>query len=328
MENKAHALAAGIFLLAMTALLVLLVSWLSSSSAAQNSYQISTRESISGLQPQAPVRLRGVAVGKVAAIGFDAAAPGNVLIALEIDPAAPITQDTFAMLGLQGVTGLAYVQLDDKLAAGGQSAPRLVPNNAAPPRIPMQPSLLDKLAARSEVILLQTEQVTQRLNQLLAEPNQQRLASALDNVGQAAVSVSQMSTQFAAIMNAQLGPDRMNLPAFVSNADAAVVSLKATSGLAQTALAELGETARRLNAKDGALERLTDGTQALSQAAQAFNATTLPRLNRVTDDASRAVRQLSRTVNGINDNPQSLIFGSGEVNPGPGEPGFTPPKAP
>ena len=48
---------------------------------------------------------------------------------------------------------------------------------------------------------------------------------------------------------------------------------------------------------------------------------------RVTEDASRAARQLSRTVNGINDNPQSLVFGSGAVQPGPGEPGFAAPGA-
>ena len=51
----------------------------------------------------------------------------------------------------------------------------------------------------------------------------------------------------------------------------------------------------------------------------------LPRLNKATDDTSRAVRQLSRTVNAINDNPQSLIFGTGRIAPGPGEEGFTPP---
>jgi phospholipid/cholesterol/gamma-HCH transport system substrate-binding protein len=49
----------------------------------------------------------------------------------------------------------------------------------------------------------------------------------------------------------------------------------------------------------------------------------LPRINRVTEETSRAVRQLGRAVNNVNDNPQSLIFGSGSVAPGPGEPGFS-----
>ncbi len=73
------------------------------------------------------------------------------------------------------------------------------------------------------------------------------------------------------------------------------------------------------------MDRLAEGTEALSHAADSFNSATLPRINRVTEETSRAVRQLGRTANTINDNPQSLIFGSGAVVPGPGEPGFTAP---
>ncbi len=94
-----------------------------------------------------------------------------------------------------------------------------------------------------------------------------------------------------------------------------------------TSTAEIGNTARRLNAKDGPVDRLAEGAEGLAHAADSFNAATLPRINRVTEDTSRAVRQLGRAVNGINDNPQSLIFGSGPTQPGPGESGFTPPGA-
>lgn len=75
------------------------------------------------------------------------------------------------------------------------------------------------------------------------------------------------------------------------------------------------------------MDRLAEGTQALSHAADSFNQATLPRINRVTEETSRAVRQLGRTATTITDNPQSLIFGTGAVSPGPGEPGFAPPGA-
>jgi phospholipid/cholesterol/gamma-HCH transport system substrate-binding protein len=146
-------------------------------------------------------------------------------------------------------------------------------------------------------------------------------------VGQAAASVSALSTNISTVLNAQLGPEKVNIPAFVKNTDATMTSLRATSDSGRQAINELGKTAKRLNEKDGPIDRLAEGTEALSHAADSFNAATLPRINRVSEDASRAVRQLSRTVNGINDNPQSLIFGSGAPVPGPGEPGFTPPGA-
>jgi len=65
----------------------------------------------------------------------------------------------------------------------------------------------------------------------------------------------------------------------------------------------------------------------LSHAADSFNEATLPRSNRVTEETSRAVRRLGRTASAIGDNPQSLIYGSGPVAPGPGETGFAAPGA-
>jgi phospholipid/cholesterol/gamma-HCH transport system substrate-binding protein len=318
MENKAR-----IFVAVLSVLLLALASWLTRDTGKRDIYEISTREAVTGLQPQAPVRYRGVDVGKVDTIGFDTRTPGNVLMRLEVDSAAPITSETFATLGFQGVTGLSFVQLDDS----GKPAPRLAPNAADPPRIPLRPGLLAKLQDKGEKILDQVEQVSIKLNQVLADPNQKRLAAALENVGEAAASVSKLSTSMTAILNAQLGPDKVNIPAFVKNADATLTSVRGTSDEAKAAIAEIGTTARRLNAKDGPVDRLAEGAEGLAHAADSFNAATLPRVNRVTEETSRAVRQLSRTVNGINDNPQSLIFGAGPAQPGPGEAGFTPPGA-
>jgi phospholipid/cholesterol/gamma-HCH transport system substrate-binding protein len=320
MENRAHAMAAGIFVTVLTVLLVVLAAWLSRDTGERDIYEISTRETVTGLQAQAPVRYRGVDVGKVATIGFDPKATGHVLLRLEVDAGAPITADTFATLGFQGVTGLAFVQLDDT----GKPAPRLAPNDEVPPRIPLQPGLLSKLTTKGEVILDQVEQVTVRMNELLGPPNQQKVGVMLENLGQAAASVSSASDNLTRVLNAQLGPDRVSIPALVKNVNATVVSLQGTARSATVAINEVGQTARSLNAKDGPIQRLAEGSAALSHAAEAFNASTLPRLNRATEDTSRAVRQLGRTVNNINDNPQSLIFGTGAVDPGPGEPGFAP----
>ena len=88
------------------------------------------------------MRFKGVNVGKVTAIGFDPLSPDNVLIQIEIDEQAPITQSTFGTLGFQGVTGLAFVQLDD----AGESTVALLPGAASPAHIPMR-GTLDQLAS-------------------------------------------------------------------------------------------------------------------------------------------------------------------------------------
>lgn len=43
-------------------------------------------------------------------IEFDPARDGTVLIIIAVNAEAPITQTTYAMLGYQGVTGLAHIQ--------------------------------------------------------------------------------------------------------------------------------------------------------------------------------------------------------------------------
>jgi phospholipid/cholesterol/gamma-HCH transport system substrate-binding protein len=320
MENKAHALAAGAFVLIVTALLALLAVWLTRDNTQRDLYEMSTSETISGLQPQAPVRFRGVPVGKVELIGFDEKVKGNVLVRVSIDRTAPVTKSAYATVASQGVTGLGFIQLDDE----GESGERLVPNDDDPPRIPLKPGGIDKLLKQSEVIFNQVEQASTKLNQLLGEDTQKRVATALDSVDKAATGVNQLTTSMSTVLNAQLGPDRVNFPAFVKNADATVMSLRRTSEQASASVAEIGTAARRLNEKGGAIDKITEGGAALSAGVQTFSAATLPKVGEVADETARTMRQLRRTVNAVDDNPQSLIFGNGPVVPGPGEEGFSP----
>ena len=323
MENKAHALVAGLFVVALTAMLLGLAAWLTRESGQRDRYQISTRESITGLQEQAPVRYRGVDVGKVTHIGFDPnpKAQGSVLVDLEVSDEAPVSTETFATLAFQGVTGLAFVQLDDD----GKAAPALTPDDQRPPRIPLKPGLLGNLMSQGTAILEKVDRVAQRVDQVLGEDNQQRLALAMDNIGRAADGVGKLAVRLDGTVQQRLDPALASVPVLAADASRALRSVERAAEKVDRASDRYEELAARLVAKDGPIDRLAEGTTALSHAADAFNASTLPRINRVTEDTSRAVRQLGRTANAINDNPQSLLFGSGPAQPGPGEPGFVAP---
>lgn len=344
MENKAHALAAGLFVLLVSALLVALAAWLTRDTAVRRVYEISSAEAVNGLQPQAPVRYRGVAVGKVSAIGFDPRTTGNVLVTIALDDAAPVTRSTYASLGFQGVTGLAFVQLDDS----GESRVALEAlTDGAPSRIPMRASLLSKLSDQGVAILTRVEETSMRVNQLLAPANQADLMATINGFGKAAQSVQELSARvqklsgtMEGILNAQLGPDRVSIPQFVQDATGTIKSLQKTSEGVDQTVAEFGRTAvefrktaaeitrltERLNAQGGVVDKLTEGAGAMVHAGNAFNAGTLPRLNRTSEEAARTARQVSRAVNAVGDNPQSLLFGNGVIPPGPGEPGFSFPK--
>lgn len=304
MENKAHALIAGVFVVVVTALLALLALWLTRDNVQRHLYEMSTSQTISGLQPQAAVRFRGVPVGKVESIGFDEKVKGNVLIVVSIDRAAPVTASTFAAVASQGVTGLGFIQLDDN----GESTQRLTPNDDDPPRIPLQPSTLDKLLKQSQTIFVQAEQATARLNQVLSDENQKAVNVAVTQLAEAAGSINRVAKG--------LEPTVAALPALTRDSGATLLAVKNAS-------TQVAATAERLNAKGGALDKLTQGGTALAAGIETFSAATLPKLSEVADETARTMRQLRRTVSAVDDNPQSLIFGNGPRQPGPGEPGFS-----
>jgi len=316
MENKSHALAAGIFVVLLSALVLGLAAWLTRTTGVRDLYEISTRETVTGLQEQAPVRFRGIDVGKVKKIRFDPKVPGNVLVQMEVDRDTPLTRDSFATLSYQGVTGLAFIQLSDH----GKPAPRLVPNDEVPPRLPLEPGLLAQLEEKGQVILDRVGEVAQRVNTLLGDPNQQRIATALENISDASKATRQLVTNVDTTVKNKLDPALDQITVTVRGAQRTVDQIGATAS-------EFRTTAQRLNAPGGPLERVTEGTDALAQTMDTFSAGTLPRLNRVADETTRTVRTLNRAVNDLTQNPQELIYGQGAPQPGPGEPGFRSPEA-
>ncbi|CAM3477646.1 MlaD family protein [Polaromonas hydrogenivorans] len=304
MENKAHALIAGAFVVVVAALLALLGVWLTRDNTQRDLYEMSTAETISGLQPQAVVRFRGVPVGKVERIGFDDKVKGNVLIRVSIDRAAPMMQSTFATVASQGVTGLGFIQLDDN----GESTQRLVPNDDDPPRIPLKPGTLDKLLKQSDAIFTQAEQAATRINQLLSRQNEEAINTAITQLAEAASSINRLAKG--------LEPTVATLPALSRDSSATMKALKSASD-------QVAATAGRLNEQGGPLDKLRDGGTALAAGVETFSAATLPKLGEVADETARTMRQLRRTVNAVDDNPQALIFGNGPAVPGPGEAGFS-----
>jgi len=321
MENKSHALAAGLFVLVVAAMLAGLAIWLTRDNANYEQYELSTKDGVSGLQPQATVRYKGVAVGKVTRIGFDPQVNGNVLIRIAVNEQAPISPTTFAVLGYQGVTGLAHVQLDDEQ----QPYPELPPGPSGLPRLPLKPSPFGKLAEQAPAILTQVEEATRRINQLLGDTNQQLLTQTLGNISSAAAGVNTLTQKLDATVTQRLDPALASIPPLAGEARKTLQALQQAGNSVTTLASDFSKTTQRITAEGGAIDQITLGTQALARAADQFGTTTLPRVNRAADDTSLAARRLSRAVGGITDNPQLFIYGSGRIPPGPGETGFAAP---
>ncbi|MBB3225217.1 MlaD family protein [Pseudoduganella umbonata] len=310
MENRSHAFMTGIFTLALLTAAVLFGIWFNRDRVEYDPYLLATTLAVPGLNPQAAVRYRGLEVGKVDAIDFDPKMAGQILIHLAIDPATPITQTTYATLGYQGVTGIAYIQLDDR-SVGSQ---RLATTEENPARIPLQPGLLDQLEKRGTAILAQAEQVTVKLNDLLSDDNRKTILAAFSDVSETVNRYKELP--------GQLGPTIEKLPALAAKAETAIDSVNT---LAQDVTA----LSQSLHGPEGTLTRIGDsvdravvGVEAVTTGAQLE---TLPSITALTDETRSSMRSVRRTMNTLNDRPQSILFGAPEVAPGPGEPGFTAP---
>ncbi|MGD9774612.1 MlaD family protein [Diaphorobacter sp.] len=323
MENKSHALAAGIFVIIVSALLAGLGLWLTRDQTAYRLYELSSKDSVSGLQPQAVVRYKGVAVGKVASIGFDPQVTGNVLIRVAVNTDAPVSPTTFATLGYQGVTGLAHIQLDDAQSP----LPALAPGASGLPRLPLHSSSISQIAEQGPLILAQVQEATQRINTLLGDENQQQFGAALRQLGQAAGSIDQLARRLDATVTTRLDPALTGVPALTQEAQQTLAALRQAGASAAGAADEVRQAMHTLNAEDGPIADIAAGAKSLAVVADRFGRVTLPRLNEAANETARTARRLGRTAAGINDNPQALIYGPGRAAAGPGEPGFAAPTA-
>ncbi|MCA1248818.1 MlaD family protein [Massilia sp. MS-15] len=313
MENRSYALMTGVFTIALVIAAVLAGLWFNRDRTELVPYEIVTTQSIPGLNPQATVRYRGLEVGRVDEIVFDPRVTGQILIRLSVDKDSPITTTTFASLGYQGVTGIAFIQLDDDRTG----SPRLAQREDRPARIPLRPGLLDQLEKRGLAILEKTEQITDSLSKMVAPENQRTIIGAFDSIGKAADA-------YAAIPQ-KLEPTFARLPALTAKLDRSLDSFDAAASSVDATADSYKALSTRLQGPDGPLERLNGAIGSLQSATSELELETLPHVVEMTDEARGALRAVKRTATSLSDRPQSILFGAPSARPGPGEPGFVPP---
>ena len=304
MENKSHAFIAGLFVIVLALAGTAALFWFGGKKELTRDYVVVTKQNVTGLNPQAQVRYRGIRVGKVSDIRLDPDDVRNILITIVVAEEVPVTRGTTAKLGFQGSTGLAHILLEE---TGKDTT--LLEDDDPPPRIAMVPSLIDELGDSGADALRQARQFLTNASEVLNPANRAKFSALLAN---------------AEGFSGQIKPTLDNLNATLVQVrallnDENLKKLAATAEQAGPLLAETRELVKHLAVTS---EKL-DG--AIGDASGNGAASLMPRLHQLSTDVSVTSKQLSRVLRLIEDTPQALVFGAPPLPPGPGEPGFVVP---
>jgi phospholipid/cholesterol/gamma-HCH transport system substrate-binding protein len=194
METRASYVVVGTFVLALIAAAFGVVLFLTRTSFEDTPkiYLSYFTGSVTGLQVGSPVRYRGVPVGSVNDIRIDPTDVERVRVIMEIVQGTPIKTDTKSTLGLQGITGVAYIEL-----TGGtrESAPLTAPDGGKIPEIPSKDSGIQKVLATAPELLERAVAITERLALILDDRNVKSISDTLENVSKLTGTLASSSGQ-------------------------------------------------------------------------------------------------------------------------------------
>ncbi|MBI3529447.1 MAG: MCE family protein [Betaproteobacteria bacterium] len=309
MESRAYALLTGLFTILLGLALAATFVWFRGDTKSYSNYLVVSKFPVNGLNRQAAVRFRGVEIGKVDDISLDSQDSKNILIRVGLDDSVPITRGTFAQLGYQGLTGIAYIVLDDD---GSNPAPMQYPVGGLA-RIEVRGNVFDDLAQSSKALLQQAADLLDRLNKIASDSNQSRIENTLANFEKASAQLEPALRAIPEVTERAkkfLGEDnQQSLRRSLANIEQATNSVVPAVEDSRKVLANM----RQLSDK---LDKL--GTEISSEITDS----TLPKVNQLVEQLGQDTQDFHRLMLQIEREPQSLVFGLQRPQPGPGEPGF------
>ncbi len=309
MESRSYALLTGLFTILLGIALAATFIWFRGDIKSYSNYLVVSKFPVNGLNRQATVRFRGVEIGKVDDISIDPKDSKIILIRVLLDDSVPITRGTFAQIGYQGLTGIAYVVLDDD---GSNPAPIQFPAGGLA-RIEVRGNVFDDLAQSSKALLQQASELLDRLNKIASETNQSRIDNTLANFEKA---------------SAQLEPALRAIPEVTERAkkfldednQASLRRSLANIEQATSSVTPVVEDSRKVLAN---MRQLSDKLDKLgTEISSEITDSTLPRVNQLVEQLGQDTQDFHRLMLQIEREPQSLVFGRQRPQPGPGEPGF------
>jgi phospholipid/cholesterol/gamma-HCH transport system substrate-binding protein len=179
MNNKVNYTLVGLFVLIGIVLMSVFVYWMlkPSGDAKKQKYAIYFDESVSGLNLNAAVKFRGIAIGQVVKLEINPKNSEQVRVIIDILKTTPINDSTAAKLTPQGITGLTYVNL---VQGKNKAAPLTVQEGQKYPVIKTVPSLFVNIENSLGNVTNQLSSTLNRTDQLLGEKKPKTVSSLVE----------------------------------------------------------------------------------------------------------------------------------------------------
>lgn len=310
MENRSHAIIAGLFALVFLVGAAMAAIWIGRKNVVYETYELVSQLPVGGLSVQSQVRYQGMSVGQVQGLSFDQDHPGSIRIRLGVLPETPITKGTWAEISTQGVTGISNIDLRDN----GANPERVVSTSDKSYLIPVRPGFLQRLQNTGVDMVADAENVLRKLERILTDENTQAFSEIMTNTRDLTASLNQTVTR--------IEPALEQLPALVKDLRHSLTVFDEMGGeftsLAKSAQSTIG----MLNSPTGPFGQAVLSLKQLERSAAQLQSSVLPEVNRMMESMNQASRTFTRTMREFERSPQSLLFGPPAVKAGPGEPGF------
>lgn len=322
-ESKARWLFAGFLLLAAAAA----GGWWLVDAARYATYEIRTRDAVSGLIPGAPVEFHGVEVGKVRAVQL--VDPRLVRVLLEVRRDAPVSAATVATitgrgLAARGFTGYVYVSLED---SGSSGQPLARSPDSPYPLLASAPARLVNLDTSIQALNGSVQAVSGLLQSALDPATQASLKQSLASLDQVTRTLAAHDDQLSRVIANAEQASRQVQPLLQAGGEAARTLQAQVLPQAQDTLVRLDRLSSTLDGRLGTILQNTEEAslqlepllRASTATVQVLQTQVLPQTQRTLARLDQAATSLGETAVRVRRDPSLLLRGANAVPPGPGE---------
>jgi phospholipid/cholesterol/gamma-HCH transport system substrate-binding protein len=290
METRASYIAVGASLIALLGGVVIAGLWFAHGQFANHAIRYETFfVSVgSGLTDGSPVRVSGVQLGHVVSVDLDPDNPTRVRVTMDIAEEAPIRSDSVASLAIQSLAGTTAIEI----TPGTKAAPpiALKPGRHYP-IIWSKESNLDQIVDAVPNLVAKLTDVTDALKQVVDDKNRQALADTLDNISQLTAVANAHREDLAHLLE-DSASDAHDLHQAIANLNDVTQKLDKVADEANKAVHDV----------DGMVQ---DNRGPLKD----FTQNGLQQVQQLAIDARGLVAELSRTVNKLDSDPSSILYG-------------------